>query len=73
MATQQEIITAVAAMKKATVGIIHNAIAAKVPGFYAAQAEGLVNDIEAQLLPVAAKACIETTDAGRAKSAPAKE
>ena len=65
MATQQEITAAVAAMKKATAGIIHAAIIAKVPGFYASQAEGLVNDIEAQVFPVAAKTCIETTDASR--------
>lgn len=71
-ATPQEIIAAVAAMKAATAGIIHAQIVAKVPSFYGAQAEGMVNDIEALLWPIAAKACIETTDASRTKADAAK-
>jgi hypothetical protein len=70
-ATPQEIADAVAAMKKATIGIIHAKIMASVPGMFQEKAEGMVNDIEAKLLPLAAKVCIETTDASRAKAAAA--
>lgn len=67
MATPLEISLAIAAMKKISGPIIHNAVTQKVPGMFQQEAEGMVNDIEAQLLPVAAKAAIEAVDAQRAK------
>lgn len=67
MATPIEINIAVAAMKKVSGSIIHAAILQKVPGMFQEQAEGMVNDIQTQLLPVAAKAAIEAVDAQRAK------
>lgn len=73
MATPLEINLAVAAMKKISGPIIHSNIAAKVPGMFQEEAEGMVNDIETQLLPALAKTAIETADAQRAKIASLKK
>ena len=73
MATPLEIQLAVSAMKHVSTPIIHSCILQKVPGPFQGQAEGLVLDIEMQLLPAAARAAIEAVDAQRAKIEAIKE